>query len=347
MTETKQNHGFRILLFLVIAVIFLSGVCAGFLLWLNQPTRLLAGGDQAFTISKGESIHSIAARLAGEGIIKSSVLIRLLVKVLKTETLFKAGAYSIPLGSTVLDIHDLFVSGTQTIIKFTIPEGYTLSRIGQKLEEKSILLSEDFTDLCSDKEYLASFGIPGPSAEGFLFPDTYFLSDAMTATDIVNALIRNFYAKLGDIYPDFEKLSTKELYDKIILASIVEREYRRPEEAAKIASVFYNRMKINMGLGSCATIEYIITEIEGKPHPEVLRKEDLEIRSPYNTYMWAGLPPAPISNPGAVALRAVFYPEKTDFMYFLLKNPSTGEHIFTTDIEGHNKAKYLYLKQVP
>jgi UPF0755 protein len=130
------------------------------------------------------------------------------------------------------------------------------------------------------------------------------------------------------------------------MASIVEREYRRAAEAPLIASVFYNRLEYNIGLESCATLGYIITDIQNKPHPEYLTAEDKRIDSPYNTYKWAGLPPGPISSPGAVALEAAFRPADTGYYYFVLKNPQTGEHYFSEDLQEHNWAKYYYLKQV-
>ena len=122
--------------------------------------------------------------------------------------------------------------------------------------------------------------------------------------------------------------------------------YRRKEEAPLIASVFYNRLQRNIGLESCATLHYIITEIQKKPHPEYLTLEDKKIDSPYNTYKWAGLPPGPIANPGLVALKAVLDPPETDYWYFVLKNPATGEHYFSADLKEHNWAKYYFLKQV-
>jgi UPF0755 protein len=128
------------------------------------------------------------------------------------------------------------------------------------------------------------------------------------------------------------------------MASIIEREYRVREEAPLIASVFYNRLQFGAGLSSCATIGYIITEVRGEPHPDFLTYKDLEIESPYNTYKYAGLPPGAICNPGKTALDAAFNPENTDYWYFVLKNPETGEHYFSEDLNEHNKARRLYLK---
>jgi UPF0755 protein len=146
--------------------------------------------------------------------------------------------------------------------------------------------------------------------------------------------------------PEFAQLDPETLHEKLIVASIVEREYRRPEEASLIASVFYNRLKHNIGLESCATLEYIITDLEDRPHPKYLTAEDKRINSPYNTYKWAGLPPGPISNPGRVALEAALRPARTGYYYFVLKNPETGQHFFSESLKQHNWAKYLYLKQV-
>jgi UPF0755 protein len=100
-----------------------------------------------------------------------------------------------------------------------------------------------------------------------------------------------------------------------------------------------------MGLNSCATVEYIITEVQKKPHPGYLKFEDLKIDNPFNTYVHAGLPPNPICNPGTIALEAAFFPADTDYWYFLLKNPDTGEHYFSEDLEEHKNAR-VYLKKV-
>jgi UPF0755 protein len=106
-----------------------------------------------------------------------------------------------------------------------------------------------------------------------------------------------------------------------------------------------NRLAKNIGLESCATLEYIITEIQRKPHPEYITLDDKKIDSPYNTYMWAGLPPGAISNPGRTALTAAFRPPRTDYYYFVLRDPAAGRHYFSRDLGAHNQAKNLYLKK--
>jgi len=127
----------------------------------------------------------------------------------------------------------------------------------------------------------------------------------------------------------------------------VEREYRADDEAPLIAGVFFNRLEIGMGLQSCATVEYVITEIEGKPHPEVLYNRDIAIQDPYNTYVYAGLPPGPISCPGAVALNAAFHPTASDYLYFRLMDPQEGRHKFSKTLEDHIKAGVFTLNGAP
>ena len=133
-----------------------------------------------------------------------------------------------------------------------------------------------------------------------------------------------------------------ELHSDVVLASIVEREYRIDSEAPLIASVFRNRLKHNIGLYSCATIEYILTEIQGKPHPDVITYADLAIDSPYNTYKWAGLTPGPISNPGVVALDAAINSAKTDYYFFRLVDANAGRHVFPKDFSTHVNEGYIY-----
>jgi UPF0755 protein len=131
----------------------------------------------------------------------------------------------------------------------------------------------------------------------------------------------------------------------VILASIVEREYRLDEEAPLMAGVFKNRLDIGMALQSCATVEYVITEIQGKPHPEVLSTRDTEIRDPYNTYIRPGLPPGPIASPGMIALKAAFNPTKSDYLYFRLVEADSGRHYFSRTLDDHIKAGRLYTKR--
>jgi UPF0755 protein len=137
------------------------------------------------------------------------------------------------------------------------------------------------------------------------------------------------------LIPAAKNLSSDQLYDAVTLASIVEREYRMESEAPLIASVFINRVKQRWGLYSCATIEFIITEIQGKPHPDIITTEDTRIDSPYNTYLWAGLPPGPISSPGLIALNAAISPADTNYYYFRVADAAAGRHHFSSNFTEH------------
>jgi UPF0755 protein len=180
--------------------------------------------------------------------------------------------------------------------------------------------------------------------EGYLYPDTYLFPPGYPAVKVIQTMADTFFARIGEIDQKAETMSSDKLNRMVILASIVEREYRLDEEAPLMAGVFFNRMEIGMALQSCATVEYVITEIQGRPHPEVLLTRDTEIRDPYNTYIRPGLPPGPICAPGATALRAVFSPAQSDYLYFRLVDPASGRHYFSQTLDDHIKAGRLYLK---
>jgi UPF0755 protein len=153
-----------------------------------------------------------------------------------------------------------------------------------------------------------------------------------------------FFIRLDEFGIDKSKLTPAELYEKITLASIIEREYRVEEEAAVIAAVFQNRLEHGMRLESCATVEYIITEIQGKPHPARLFNRDIQIQHPYNTYIRGGLPPGPIAAPGPVALKAAFSPARNDFLFFRVIDPASGRHYFSKNFDEHISAGELFVK---
>jgi UPF0755 protein len=157
----------------------------------------------------------------------------------------------------------------------------------------------------------------------------------------------NFFSRIGEIDETMLTMSPDDLNELVTLASIVEREYRRGEEAPLMAGVFANRLEIGMALQSCATVVYVITEIQDKPHPEILSTRDTEIRDPYNTYIRPGLPPGPICSPGKVALTAALFPEKTPYLYFRLINEASGEHYFSGTLDDHIRAGRLFVKGRP
>ena len=293
-------------------------------------------------VRRGESAQSVGRRLESAGLIRDRHFWNLLFR-LDSEHL-KIGTYRLEGGESQLAIKNLLVSGRQILHKVTIPEGVTLLRASRILEEAGICSAQDFLLAAKDPETVSHYRIPGNSMEGYLFPDTYLFPSEFPASRVVRAMADNFFVRIERIYPDVAKMSMQELNDKVIMASIVEREYRAAEEAPVMAGVFYNRLRVGMALQSCATVEYIITEILGRPHPRVLYNRDLEIRNPYNSYMFPGLPPGPISAPGAVALNAAFSPAQTEFLYFRLTDVQTGRHYFSRTFDEHIRAGELVPK---
>jgi len=315
------------------------------LAFLNSSPPRAATKDALFSIDRGMNLSEISMQLQNQGFIRSAPLLEMAARVLGTQSDFKAGWYRIPARSTTLAIHDLLVHGTQKLAKVTIPEGWTAGKIARHLEALGISPAADFLAAVRSPVLLAKFRVTSSSLEGHLFPDTYFVPVPFTGAAMAELMAKTFFDNLDRIEPQWKVMDSKSVHDTIILASIVEREYRADDEAPLIASVFYNRLKRNIGLESCATLEYIITEIQKKAHPEYITLEDEKVNSPYNTYKWAGLPPGPISNPGRIALEAAFHPALTGCLYFVLRDQQAGRHFFSRDLSEHNQAKYLYLKK--
>lgn len=310
---------------------------------LNRPVSSSAvseEGEILFSVNPGMSVKAIASSLERASLVKSSTFAAIYSR-LKGMTL-KAGTYLLSPSMTTAEILQTLQRGEVALLKVTVPEGLTISKIAA-LFASSGVDAEDFLAAARDKRLLAEFGIPGNSAEGYLFPETYFISYDEQAENIVRRMISTFFEKAFSLKN--APLNADSLHKKVILASIVEREYRAAKEAPLIAGVFENRLNINMRLQSCATIEYIITEIEGRDHPERLMLSDLEIESEYNTYLNAGLPPTPISNPGLTAIEAAFSPEASSYYYFRVNDINAGTHTFTASLDDHIKAgREFYLK---
>jgi UPF0755 protein len=309
----------------------------------NDPSLRLEEGNVLFLeVRNGESAISVGKRLEEAGIIRSQYLWRFL-SVMEKDYI-KTGTYQIELPASQLNIYSLVVQGSQILVRVTIPEGVTLKKAAAILEQAGICDAEEFLLAASSVSLRDQYQIPGVTMEGYLYPDTYLFPLSYAPERVVQAMADTFFARLAEIAPASLSMGIAEINNRVILASIVEREYRVEEEAAIMAGVFYNRLRINMALQSCATVEYVITEIQGRPHPAVLYNRDLEIRDPYNTYIYPGLPPGPISAPSAVALRAAFYPGASEYFYFRLTDPEAGRHYFSRTLDDHIQAGSLIPK---
>jgi UPF0755 protein len=337
---------------IALAVVVLS-VVIGLAVYFNSPPknkpfpieesmRIEKDGELFIEIRDGESALSVGRRLETAGVIRNQYFWYLLFRL--DDEQIKTGSYKFELPASQLKIRSILTSGNQILVKVTIPEGVTLKKTAAILEEADICPSDKFLAASSSREILDAYHVPGPTMEGYLFPDTYLFPLGYPASKVVGAMADTFFSRLETIYPEAASISPSELNTCVVVASIVEREYRVPEEAALMTGVFFNRLKIGMALQSCATVVYVITEIQGKPHPEQLFNRDLEIRDPYNTYLRPGLPPGPISAPGEIALKAAFYPSPSDYLYFRLTDLSTGRHYFSRTLDDHIRAGNLYVK---
>jgi UPF0755 protein len=308
----------------------------------DDGIRFESGGEVYIDVRKGESARSVGLRLEGAGLIRNRHFWYFLCRF--DRDFIKSGTYLLEVPASQMAIHRLLVSGRQILQRVTIPEGVTLKKTAKILEDAGVCSAEDFLAAASSPDFTARYHVPGATMEGYLFPDTYLFPMGYPAEQAAGAMADTFFKKIGDIDPASRSMSPEELNRRVIIASIVEREYRVAEEAPLMAGVFYNRLTIGMALQSCATVEYVITEIQGRPHPEVLYTRDTEIRDPYNTYIMPGLPPGPISAPGAAALEAAFHPVSSDFLYFRLTDAGAGRHYFSKTLDEHIQAGRFYVK---
>lgn len=323
----------------------LTVAVAGFYYYVMDNMKPLyeSSDKQSFFVGSGESLTTISANLYQQGLVKSEIVFKYYGIYKDYQQKLKEGEYELSPGYSVEDVYRILIEGKQELISVTIPEGYTARKISTILEKKGVTSASEFMTAIRNEALLDLYNIPFESAEGFLFPDTYNFQEGYPAIRVVESLVKNFFNNIEEIYPRYKQLTDKQLAEMVILASIVEREYKSKTEVKTIASVFYNRLDMGMKLQSCATVMFVLTEELGEKHRNRLFFEDLEVDSLYNTYLVEGLPPGAISNPGFYALEAAFYPETTDYVYFVVKDRQKGLHRFSSNYSDHEAARLDYL----
>lgn len=304
---------------IIIGIIFLL-VC--FFVYFTSPPRSFPN-NSVFTVESGESVSSVAKKLEEKNVISSKFVFRLLSLIFEGERKIQQGDYLLRSPETVFTLTHRFISGDFHIeqIKITIPEGWSNIQISDYLKDKVVAFdSKEFIKIAQKEE-------------GFLFPETYFISPLSTSEKIVSTLRSSFdtYVAKSDII----KNSKRPLKDIITMASIVEAEARTTESRKIVAGILWRRLSIGMPL----QVDAVFNHINGKNTYE-LTLEDLKIDSPYNTYLYKGLPPGPINNPGLNSIDATVNPTQTDYLYFY--SSKKGDMYYAKTYEDHKKNIVLY-----
>jgi len=282
-------------------------------------------------IAPGMDAERIGALLRQHGVIDSQYTFRLMAKLNGFDSRFKTGDYQLHKHMENKEVLTVLVNGQTATLKVTIPEGYSVEQIARTLEEKGIVKAKDFERTAEGfkaYDYMTTNSETKYRGEGFLFPDTYEIAGNFSSEDIMQMMVKQFDTELTADMRERAEAMGLSIRQLVILASLVEKEAQVEEDRPIIAQVFINRLKKEMPLQSCATIQYIL----GNPKAE-LSIQDTKIESPYNTYLHRGLPPGPIANPGIASIKAVLYSEPTEYLYFVADK--NGKHHFSRTYEEH------------
>jgi len=314
---------------LAILVIITVTIIGASIIWWNNmllPPDPNNSAPTIFVIDKGDGVREIASNLKNKGLIKSPTAFFLLIKRLGLDKKIEAGDFRLNPSMTAEEVAQTLTHG-RLDIWVTIPEGKRAEEIAEILE-------------ANIPSYKPSWKIKLIEKEGYLFPDTYLIPKDADIELVVALMLDNFDNKYTSIATN--KADPLTINDRIVVASLVERESKFPQDRPLVASVIHNRLNIGMKLDIDATVQYALgfQEDEKSWWKKNLSLEDLKINSPYNTYLSPGLPPNPIANPGTESLRAVLAPADTEYLYYV--SDKTGRIHFAKTLPEHqvNVQKY-------
>lgn len=283
-------------------------------------------------VNQGDNAPGIARDLHKAGIIRDSNFFLLLARLKGVDRMLKAGTYNFGGRANLLQTVDRLLEGSSIAVNVTLPEGLSLYKTLLKIAHSGIMPYDSLYAAATEPGLVERLtGRSLPSLEGFLYPETYRFELGMTAEDILEIQVAEFFKRMASAEIDARADST--FYDKLILASIVEAETIYEDERPTVAGVYLNRLKKNMRLESCPTVDYFL-EKEGI-HREILLTRDINTPSPYNTYLNAGLPPTPICNPSLSSIQAVYQPEQHNYLFF--QADRQGRNVFSVTFAEHRR----------
>ncbi|RIE03231.1 endolytic transglycosylase MltG [Cohnella faecalis] len=340
----------RVLLWSFLIALSLVLIFAGsviFYVWNGLRPVAVSDTPVQVTISKGMRAKKVAEMLEQNGLIRNATLFGAWLKLNDEGSRFQAGDYALTPGMANKTIVAKFNSG-ETIaaatIRFTIPEGYTIKQMADRIAEAAGVDKNSFLAAANDltklngsiwlKDISANGNLRYP-LEGYLFPDTYEMKSGSSETDILNRMLSELDRKLDQLPEDWETVLEERgltVHQMLTIASLVEREVVIDEERPIVAGIIENRIKKKMPLQIDATVQYLLDK-----QKEKLLTEDLKVESPYNTYLHPGLPPGPIASPSLQSIEATLYPADNDYLYYVTKKDGTNTHLFASTYRQHQK----------
>jgi UPF0755 protein len=320
-------------------------------IWLYYAILKPMASGVKLDIAAGSTMAQIATKLKEQGAIKSELAFKLYAKYSGLAGKVQAGNYQLPAGLTLPELLKKLTEGKTLIAEkqILIKEGMTNKAIEEYLKANNLITDGSFLGLATTltanlpaelkAKYTFLSEVPTKvDLEGFLFPDTYRLFQKDNGAVLVDKMLANFDSKVTPEMRAEIKRQGKNLYQIMVMASIIEKEVRSTEDMKIVSGIFWDRLKAGQRLQSCATLAYILGV--NKPQYSL---EDTQIDSPFNTYRIDGLPPTPIGNPGIRAIEAAIYPDTRGYRFFL-SDPATGKTIWAKTFDEHIKNKALYLK---
>jgi UPF0755 protein len=321
----------------ILGKLFVLGALATFYLWLyyNSPTAR-EGPTQLVSILPGMSLQTIATTLEQAHVIRHRWMFILYVAVWQRGRYLQAGEYALRATMSPAQIVYILRSGRVVHHALTIPEGLTVRDMAALVAVKGLGDRQMLLDLAADRTFIASLGLTVTSLEGYLFPDTYHVPRGIRERDLLRLMVRTLQENYTpEIAAQAQRLGLGQ-HEVLTLASLIEKEAQIEAERPLIAAVYHNRLQRGMRLQCDPTVIYAL----GEQFDGNLRKTDLDIDSPYNTYRYPGLPPGPITNPGRRAIEAAVAPAPVDYLYFVATG--NGTHQFSSTLPEHNRAVGKY-----
>ena len=322
---------------LLISVLVIIYIILSFINFVYTPASKL-NTIKYISVSNNESMKKLAADLKKEGVIKRSDWFYYYIWITNKARKVKAGVHIFKQNYTPSEVLKELINANPHSFCVAIPEGFNTTMVANRLAKYDIDSSK-LLALSRNKKFIHKItGFDANTLEGFLYPDTYCLYRGISAKETIKLMVHNFHKIFYSISGSDNKSFDKDDYNKLIVASIIEKEASNKKEKPLIAAVIYNRLKKHMFLQMDSTLIYGIKNFDGDIKRSDLKNKD----NMYNTYTHMGLPPTPICNPGYDSIYAAFHPAKVDYLYFV----SNGKkNIFSRTLKEHNRCVIKYQKK--